>query len=301
MEFHQLRYFVAAAEELSITAAAKRMHVSQPALSRQIAALEDELGFPLFDRIRQRIHLTEAGRFFLPKARQILCDAETCVQQLREQFGQAKRTIRLGFLVPFLDDLVAPSVKALRSLSDQVEVSLFELTPRAQLDRLRDGELDLAILGNIDESDLERFGTTLLMKSRMAVVLPDDHKLAGRKQLVLTELAHDSFVSLSNAFFPGRRHFLWSICHSQGFEPEIASECDSLSLLLGAVSSGLGVALLPLHSRKLPHAGCVFVPLKTPVVYAEVLAVYGKDSANGAILRLLKELETAAEAIVDEA
>jgi DNA-binding transcriptional LysR family regulator len=98
VEFHQLRYFIAAAEDLSISAAAKRLHVTQPALSRQIAVVEAELGVPLFDRIRKRIHLTDAGRFFLPKARQIVCDAETSIQQLRGQFGKARRTLLLGFL-----------------------------------------------------------------------------------------------------------------------------------------------------------------------------------------------------------
>jgi len=114
MEFHQLRYFVAAAEDLSISRAAERLHVTQPALSRQIAALEEELGVALFDRIRKRIHLTDAGRFFLPKARQLICDAETGAQQLREQFGDARRTLRLGFLSIFLDDLVAPAVREFR-------------------------------------------------------------------------------------------------------------------------------------------------------------------------------------------
>ena len=89
MEFHQLRYFIATAEELSVTAAAKRLHLSQPALSRQIQALEDELGVPLFDRIKKRMHLTDAGRFFLVRARQIVCDAETSLQLVREQFGEA--------------------------------------------------------------------------------------------------------------------------------------------------------------------------------------------------------------------
>ncbi len=108
MEFHQLRYFTAAAELLSISRAAERLHVSQPALSRQIRVLEDELGTPLFDRIRQRIRLTEAGAAFLPRARQILQDAEQAVREVRGQFGGARASLRLGFITPILDDLVVP-------------------------------------------------------------------------------------------------------------------------------------------------------------------------------------------------
>jgi DNA-binding transcriptional LysR family regulator len=297
MEFHQLRYFIATAEELSITAAAKRLHLSQPALSRQILALEEELEVVLFQRIRKRIHLTEAGRFFLDRARQILCDTEMSVQQVRERFGVAKRTIRLGFLTIFLDDIVAPAVRALRKDSAMTGVALFELSPKAQLDRLRDGELDLALVGNIADEDRSRYTVRSLMRNPMAIVLPDDHGLAGRKQLALKELAGEPFVSLSDSIFPGRRQFLRRICQSQGFEPAIVEECDSLPLLLAAVSSGAGVALLPAHSGKLPHCGCVFVRMITPVVHAEVMAVYRKEAAQGRVASLLAHLETAARAI----
>ena len=300
MEFHQLRCFVAAAEELSVTAAAKRLRISQPALSRQIALLEEELGVALFDRIRQRIHLTDAGRFFLPKARQILCDAETGAQQVSERYGTAQRTIRLGFLTVFLDDIVTPAVKALKKESSRVQVSLFELSPRAQLDRLRNDELDLALVGNLDAEDRERFTTRSIMRSRMAAVLPDDHRLAGRKQLSLRELSGEAFVSLSDAIFPGRRQFLREICQSQGFDPSIVEESDSLSLMLGAVSSGTGVALLPSHSRKLPHAGCVFVRLKTPVVYAETMAVFLGNPEAQPRASLLAQLHAVAEKIGED-
>lgn len=280
MEFHQLRYFIAAAEDLSISAAAKRLHVTQPALSRQIAALEAGLGVALFDRIRKRIHLTEAGRFFLPKARQIVCDAETGAQQLREQFGNARRTLRLGFLTPFLDDLVAPAVREFRQRHQRAQVSLFELPPRAQLDRLRNHELDAAILGNISDTERAFFSIRTLSRHKMAAVLPEDHVLAGKKSIKLAALKKEPWVSLSDAFFPGRREFLRSICQQAGFEPQIMSEVDSLSMMLGAVTAGEGVAVMPAHARKLPHGGCVFVPLAAPVPMAELLLVLPKQEPS---------------------
>lgn len=273
MEFHQLRYFIAAAEDLSISGAAKRLHVTQPALSRQIAVLEAELGVALFDRIRKRIHLTEAGRFFLPKARQIVCDAETGAQQLREQFGKARRTLRLGFLTPFLDDLVAPAVREFRQRHPKAQVSLFELPPRAQLDRLRNHELDAAILGNISDNDRAFFTIRTLSRHKMVAVLPEDHALAKKKSIKLATLSREPWVSLSDAFFPGRREFLRSICQQAGFEPQVVNEADSLSLMLGAVTAGEGVAVMPAHAGKLPHSGCVIVPLAAPVPSSELLLV----------------------------
>jgi DNA-binding transcriptional LysR family regulator len=263
--------------------------VTQPALSRQIAALEAELGVQLFDRVKQRIQLTEAGRFFLPKARQILCDAETSAQQLKEQFGKARRTLRLGFLSIFSDDLVAPAIREFRQRHPKAQVSLHELAPRAQLERLRAHELDAVILGNMEARDREEFSVTRLSTHAMAAVLPEDHPLAGKKSMKLAALAKEPWVSLSDTAFPGRREFLRAACVKAGFEPRIAAEVDSLSLVVSSVSSGEGVALLPSHAVKLPHHGCVFVALSAPVPLAELLLLMPKarPSAEMATLAAL--------------
>lgn len=266
MEFHQLRYFVAAAELGSMSRAAEKLHVSQPALSRQIRLLEEELGVQLFDRIRKRIHLTEAGGVFLSRARQILCDTETAIQQVREQFGGERRTLRLGFLTPFLDDLVAPAVREFRQRHAKARVALFDLPPRAMLDRLRDNELDLALLGNMEASDREAFDFVPVWKHAMQAVLPSTHPKASARSIRLRDLAREEWISLSDTAFPGRREFLRAACARAGFEPRIVGEVESLSLLLATVSSGSGVGILPGHAQKLPHAGCVFVSISSPRV-----------------------------------
>jgi DNA-binding transcriptional LysR family regulator len=291
MEFHRLRYFVAAAETLSISRAAVREHVSQPAMSRQIALLEAELGVPLFARVKKRIHLTEGGRFFLPRARQILCDAETAVQQLRESHGKARRTLRLAFLGPFLDDLVAPSVRELKKRHPRLAVSLFDLPPRAQLDRLQSHELDAAILANLDEEHRRIFAVRPLSRHRMAVALPEGHALARERSVDLARLRGEDWVSLSDAFFPGRREFLRQVAAVAGFEPRIAAEVDSVALMLGAVAAGEGIALVPDHAKKLPHAGCVFVAIAPPAPVAVLLLVtQPRPAALGRELADLAEL-----------
>src|SRR5262245_55430291 len=180
MEFHQLRYFVAAAETSSFTAAAKAEHVTQPALSRQIAQLETRLGVKLFERTRQRVVLTDAGRWFLPRAKQLLCDAATGEQQLRERFAGAPRTLRLG--------CVAPLVRELKKKHRKVTVALFDLPPRAQLERLAAHELDVAILANLDAEHRERFAVRPLSRHRFAAVLPNAHAAVGDRPIPLASL-----------------------------------------------------------------------------------------------------------------
>jgi DNA-binding transcriptional LysR family regulator len=294
MEFQQLKYFIAAAELLNFSRAAERCHVTQPALSRQIAALEQGLGAELFERVRKRVRLSDAGKFFLPKARQLLCDAETAAQQVREMHGGAPRTLRLGFLGIFLDDLVVPVMREFRQRHPAARVSLFELAPRAQLERLRSGELDAAITGNLDERDRDTLKVRRLARYRMAAVLPADHRLAARRSIRLAALAGEDWVSLSEALFPGRRDFLRRCCSPAGFEPRIASEEDTLSMLLGAVAAGAGVGLLPDHASKLPHAGCVFVRLVAPAPAVELLLLRAPVKPS-------RELETLAELIAERA
>ena len=297
MEFHQLRYFVAAAELGSMTAAARREHVTQPALSRQIALLETQLGVALFERRRQRIHLTEAGRCLLPRARQLLCDADTAAQQLRERFGKARRTLRLGCLGTFLDDLVAPVVRELAKKQRGLQVAVFDLSPRAQLERLAADELDVAILANLEPEHPERFAVRALGRHRMAAALPETHALSARAAVALAELADQDWVSLADASFPGRREFLRTACAAAGFEPRIVHEADSVALLLGAVAAGYGIAIVPEHSRKVPHAGCVFVPLRPPAPAVELLALTARGAGDTLVRALLDALQARARSL----
>lgn len=280
MELRHLRYFIAVAEEQNVTRAAARLHLSQPPLSRQVRDLEVELGVALFLRAGKSVRLTEAGRFFLTKAREIVCDAETAAQQLREQFGVAARTIRLGFIGPVLDDLVAPAVREFRQRHSKSKVSLFDLPPRAQLDRLRNHELDAAILGNLGEEDRTALRVETLWRGRMTLVLPESHRLTGRKSVKLALLAEEAWVSLADSFFPGRRAFLQEVCRRAGFEPDIRAELDSLPLMLATIAGGEGVGIMPVHAGKLPHAGCVLVPISGSVPVTELLLVTPRQSAG---------------------
>lgn len=297
MELDQLRYFVAAAEEANFSRAAERMHVTQPALSRQIAGLERELRTQLFDRVRKRVRLNDAGKFFLERARRILCDIETSAQQVREEFADAPRALRLGLLAPFLDDIVGPAVRELRKHHPRAKVSFFELRPREQLDRLRARELDAALLGNLDNSERTDLAVKRLVKHPMAAVVHAEHPLATRRSIPLAALAREAFVSLSDAQFPGRRAFLHSAALAAGFEATIALEVESLGLLFAAVADGEGVALLPRHAAKLPHSGCTFVALEPPAPQAELFLVTHSGERSEQLAALCELLAKHARAL----
>jgi len=101
--------------------------------------------------------------------------------------------------------------------------------------------------------------------------LPERHSLAGRKSIKLAELKNDEWISLLNAFFPGGREFLNETCAQAGFSPRITAELDSLPMMLATIATSGGVGLIPGHAKKLPHGGCVIVPLPTPVITTPLL------------------------------
>lgn len=272
MEFHQLRYFVAAAECLNISRAAERVHVSQPALSRQLRLLEDELGTELFQRVRKRIYLAEPGEVFLPRARRILAEAAEAAALVRRKFA-AGGVLRFGAITPFLDDLVAPALQEFARHHPRIDVQVVDAPPSALLAKLRKGELDLAILGNLDTKDRRKFDATVLYEHGHAAVLPAQHALAKRRSLPLAALADEPWVSLADTNFPGRRRFFTAVCRQAGFKPEIVSEVDSIPMLLAAVRARQAVAILPAHCAKFPHVGCVFVDLTSPAIKSSLLLV----------------------------
>jgi DNA-binding transcriptional LysR family regulator len=287
VEFHQLRYFVAAAEALNISRAAQKLHVSQPAMSRQIRLLEDELGAALFERVRQRIRLTPAGAFFHTRARQLLWDAEAAGRELRERFAGAGRLVRLGFITPFLDDLVVPALREFRAADQRTQFSLFDLPPSALLQQLREGELDAALLGNIAPEHRKEFDVRAVSRHPMAAVVPSGHPLARRKTIKLAALGRDPWISLAESAFPGRRQLLAEAGRRAGFVPRVASEVESLPILLATIAAGEGVGILPSHAAKLPHAGCVFIALAPPAPSATLFIVLARGPAAPEVAALL--------------
>jgi DNA-binding transcriptional LysR family regulator len=297
MQVHQLRYFVSAAEASGISRAAEKLRISQPALSRQIALLEDELGVQLFKRERQRVRLTEAGACFLPRARKILDDMDAAARLVRERFGGERRTLRLGFIGAVLDDVVAPAVRDFAATHPRVQVRLHDLSPQDQMERLRAGELDLGILGNFEERDRRRFQTRVLLLNRMAAVLPTAHPSAKRKSLALAALAKEKWVSLSDDAYPGRRAFLDQCCRGAGFRPSSVRDYESIPLMFAAIANGEGVGIAPLHAAKIPHAGCAFVPIVGPEITTQLLLFLPKKSADAPMEALAACLARHAERI----
>jgi DNA-binding transcriptional LysR family regulator len=292
VELRHLKYFVMVSEELNFSRASARLRVSQPAVSRQIKDLEEEVGAQLFVRAPSGITLTPAGETFLAHARDILRRSADSLKAMQAFGKSASRSVALGYIPTALPSFLTD---ALRRFSDQypnAAVHLREMSPQEQLKALREENIDLAFIGSPCPELQKQFDLTIVKKIPLSVALPDNHRLAKRKGLELKELSKDDFIGLADDRFPGRNEFICKTCQSAGFTPKMTWKADSFSSMLALVASGKGVALLPSEMGLLPHTQAVFISLRRCSAKVEWAVASRRGHQNetaDALLGLLKQ------------
>ncbi|HEY2800868.1 MAG TPA: LysR family transcriptional regulator [Chthoniobacterales bacterium] len=257
MEIHQLRYFVAVAEEGNFSHAAEREHVSQPALSHQIQKLEGELNQPLFDRLPRAVVLTEAGRSLLPYARQILtgiADAGRIVAGLEDEVaGKLSVGAIPSIALYLLPRLIADFERAY----PRVTFELFEDTTEKLVQRLEDGTLDIVLASSSDETpNLKQHA---LGRERLLLLLPAKHRLARKKTIKWSDLASEKFLLLHEVHslsITVRR-----LLAANHLKPELVLQGAQLVTIAAMVAAGLGVTVVPEMMLQTEFVkGCVAVP-----------------------------------------
>lgn len=278
MELRHLRYFVAAAEEKNISRASVRLHISQPAVSRQIKDLEEELGVQLFKRLRDGLELTVAGNSALVHAREVLRQAavmEEAMATFRQTRPQA--TLAVGYILTQLPGALTNALRAFEQRHSDTRIQLYEMTPGQQVEALRQGELDVGLLGMPWSAIEGEFVARVVKRVPMVVMIPADHALASRSGLTLADLQRELFVSFHEDQFPGRPELLERLFRRAAAVPQIVAKARSFSELLGLVAAGRGVAFAPSDLDQFPHVGVAFVKLEDPNVSLASSAIWRRE------------------------
>lgn len=287
MELRHLRYFVTVAEELNVSRASARLRISQPAVSRQLHDLEEELGVALFVREKNGLSLTQAGESYLGYAYDILRKSAEAITHMNSFRKLPVKKLIIGYIAPVLASLLTPALKKMSQKNKQIEVLLKELSPKDQIKALREKRIDLAFLGNPYPEIRNEFELKTLKKIPLQAVLPDDHPLANRKRIGLIELKNEIFIGFDEEYFPGRNVTLCQACQQVGFTPRLRHRVENLSALLATVAEGKGVTLAPEEVSQLPHPQAVLIPLKPPVPSVVSAAAFRKNEKNEEVMELL--------------
>jgi DNA-binding transcriptional LysR family regulator len=264
MELRHLRYFVAVAQELSFTKAAQRLHIAQPALSRQIRQLEDEMGVVLLERDRRSTRLTETGQAFLTEACALLAQSERAVHVAQKVGRAGFDRLNLGYVWGLFHSVAPNLIAQFRQRFPEVSVNLFDLTAIEQAEALRDGRLDAGLIGFALEADAAKLAKRKIGSCTFVAALPRNHWAARKSKVALSALVDDFFLMISEASYPGASRVVAEACRQAGFRPKILQAVERGYTIVGLVAAGCGVALLPEPVSKLPHDGVVFRALADP-------------------------------------
>lgn len=267
MELRHLRYFCIVAEELNLTNAAERLHMSQPPLSRQIKQLEQEVGAELFERSTRGLHLTPAGLFFQQHALQILEKVDVTIDATRRMARSKRQLFGIGFVPSVFYGQLPMMVRDLRQ-KDNVELSLAELTTVQQIQALKAGRIDIGFGRlRIDDPDVEQ---EILFNEPLIAALPNGHPLEGTSPSC-EELARYPLILFPAKPRPSMADMILGIFRRQGLKVEVVQEANELQTALSLVASGIGITLVPEQVKRVQRDGITYITLAdknlvTPVI-----------------------------------
>ena len=260
MDLRHLRYFIAIAEEGSLTVAAeKRLHTAQPSLSRQMRDLEAELGCDLLIRSARGVELTPAGRVFLDHARIVLVQIEAAIAATQRAATPAKASFVLGFLTGYEFEWLPAVMAIMRDALPNTEVVIHSLSSPDLADGLMRGRIDLAFLRQ--ERDAPGIVFTRLIDEPLIVLMPTDHRLAARDAIAAEDIVEEQLVGVPHDKSPALRSVTDAYGARLGIDLTPDHYVDNLSMAMSLVASTRGIALMPLYARNLLPPTVISRPL----------------------------------------
>lgn len=287
---NELECFVAVAEELNFSRAARRLHMSQPPLSRQIQSLESKLGVKLLERSTRAVSLTSAGALYLQDVRHILTRLDCAAASAQRAAGGEVSRLRVAFVGALLDEGLVRALQALRRRHVQCQIHLADLPPAAQLDALLSGQVDGAFIGAAPARLDHRLALVVWKREPLLLALPQSHPLARRRGLHFSDLKHEDWVMVSRTAAPAFRRHFDHLSAAAGIRPRVVQESERVAAVLTMVAAEQGVSLLPESLSRLVHPGVVFRALGgRPPTLTHTFA-YRTRETNPVLLDFLKLL-----------
>lgn len=291
MRMKQLEYFIAVAEELHFGRAAKRVHIEQPPLSRQIRALEEALGAPLFLRDKRRVALTEEGAYFLAEARAILERMRLAEATVRAMAMGEEGILRIGFVTPVLHTPFSGAIREFGADAPGVRLSLKHESTTEQIERLRSGRLHMGFLRPYAH-DLSGLSTRPFWREPYVLVMPAGHPLAQLAEVPLKKLAGEPLIMFPRFVNQSLHDAIMAVFHGAGVSPNIVQEVMESQATITLVAAGLGLALMPMSVRREERAGLAYRPVTDGLPPVEITIAWLKGRKTPMMRRFLDFLQS---------
>ena len=295
----RIRALLTVIEEGSVNRASVRLRITQPALSRQMKALEHELGGRLLEREPSGVKPTGLGHAMVKAMSPVIASYDCAMADLRRQARGERSELRVGYLGSAAPGFLTPALALLRKSQPQARLKLHDLSPREQIDALRSGELDVALVGQEGALAAKEFHSVKLCSLGVCAALADSDRLAMRKRIALKDLKGHDFIGIDEEQMPGRNRWMTALCKTVAFKPRFIVIVDGLTSVLSHVVSESAVTLLPAYFAESSHPGVAFVPVSDVKARCDFIVLWQRGHASSAARGLVSALkQVAAEMIV---
>jgi DNA-binding transcriptional LysR family regulator len=287
VELRHIRSFLSLAKTLNFSRTAEIVHLSQPALSLQIQALESEIGFKLFERDRRKTALTAAGAAFRREATGGLAQLEQGIQNARLAAQGKLGVVRLGFVSTAGTYLIPKLINQYREKNPLVEFSLRNVLTADQGPMLEEDSLDLGFL-RMPFNTGPNLEAAPIHQEDFVLVVPSSHALARKPRVRLRETANEAYVLYDRAHAPGFHDFLIGILNRAGVIPKVAQVAGEMPTLISLVASGAGISLLPASAAKNSTAPVTACQVLDKISISQIALVWRKKGAPAVVEQFKK-------------
>ena len=289
LDLRHIRYFTAVAEELHFRRAAERLCIAQPALSRAIRNLEEDLEVTLFHRTNRSVKITQAGETFLKGCRGVINAIEHTVENTRLVHNGQIGSLRIGYTDIAIAGLLPSILKDFQSYQPGLVLQPHHDVTTTQLQKLDEGELDVGfVTGPINRQGYDQ---CLIQSEKFVCVLHENHHLAQRSGIRLEDLAYEDFIHGTSKDWEHFHAYLIPLCRRSGFVPHVVQEAFNTAGILGLVACGMGVTILTESVESAAGSGLVVVPLEDVTEQMDTLAIWKTETTDHATSQFIAFLE----------
>jgi len=293
----RIRALVIVIEEGSINRAATRLRIAQPALSRQMQRLENELGGRLLERETGGVKPTGFCHDVLTTLRPILTSYDQAVAHLRKQAGSGKSELRVGYLISIAQPLLTPALAALRKDHPSLKVTLLDMSPREQIDALHAGKIDVALIGQEGAMASKEFYCRKLARLEVCAALSSSDPLAKKTRLKLDAFKNKAFIAMDEGQMPGRNQWIISLCRLARFKPRFIATTDGIHNVLSLIATESATAFFPEYLRNFAHPEITFVPLAEPKATCDLIVLWQRGTVSKETRAFVETLSATAKKV----
>ena len=296
MELRHLRYFTAVVQWKGYREASRRLHVAQPAISRTVSDLEEELGLKLFSRVKRVAQLTPEGDAFYAEAVRTLTQAELAINTARRAATGEIGRLSIGFLGSATYVFLPELVRTFKAQHPDINLTLQELTPLQQEVAFDKGQIDIGLTRALTTEQSKMFSSRHLYYDPMMAVLPAS-KVIKTKRVRISDLAHERFVLFHREGAPPLFDTIVGMCNEAGFSPRVQCEPSMMQTVLSIVEAEQGISIVPACVRNLRSHGIRFYRLQPDEVRVELVAAWKKETPSVALRAFLDLMNAKASLI----